>query len=634
MAIKLGDAIILIGADTSKLDKDMQKLQKQVRGNADLMAASFKKVGVAMTAAGIAIAAGLGVAIKKAVDFRSAMAEVNTLGVQDLERLAEAVKDVAMEFGVDLVDGANAAYQAISAGVNEAQVPFILAEAAKAATAGISDLTTAIELGTSVSNAFGLQFSEINLVFDQAFVAVKNGVTKFEELAASVGKVAPIMKAAGLSTQEMFAAVSSLTKGGLSTAESVTALKGAINAIIKPSSKARKAAEELGIQFDVATLKSMGLAGFLNHVRDATGGNIETMGRLFGRVEGLAGVLALTGEQADHFQNSLNEMNNTTGQTQEAFDRLVESDPAFAWRQLKQTMAVLAVEIGESLLPALSRVVEILKPIVLWIAEFARSNPQATATITIMTAAFAALLLVLGPLLIVLGSVAQILIALSISGVTVASAMAAIGTAVSMAAGAMSALLALFASPVIAVFLAALFSIRIAFVAIQNEWTNFTKMFAESTRWISELFSTLLVGVLEGQWKPFLQFIANSWTELWKTLGAFTWDVFKQLFGFMFGGQLPGVQAAADGMTNSPGGLTLVGEKGPELIDVPRGSNIHTADETASMLGGGSTFNAPLINIGRVDASNKADVDSLLRQMGNMLENKLGNTGLPQGSFV
>lgn len=41
----------------------------------------------------------------------------------------------------------------------------------------------------------------------------------------------------------------------------------------------------------------------------------------------------------------------------------------------------------------------------------------------------------------------------------------------------------------------------------------------------------------------------------------------------------------AEGTDFHPGGLALVGEKGPELIELPRGSKVYTADETRSILG-------------------------------------------------
>lgn len=46
----------------------------------------------------------------------------------------------------------------------------------------------------------------------------------------------------------------------------------------------------------------------------------------------------------------------------------------------------------------------------------------------------------------------------------------------------------------------------------------------------------------------------------------------------------------AKGTNFAPGGLAMVGERGPELIQLPRGSKVHTAQETKKM-NGGTTYN-------------------------------------------
>lgn len=52
----------------------------------------------------------------------------------------------------------------------------------------------------------------------------------------------------------------------------------------------------------------------------------------------------------------------------------------------------------------------------------------------------------------------------------------------------------------------------------------------------------------------------------------------------MLGNLLGG--AFANGTPSAPGGLSLVGERGPELVNLPRGSRVHTAQETSRMMGG------------------------------------------------
>lgn len=52
------------------------------------------------------------------------------------------------------------------------------------------------------------------------------------------------------------------------------------------------------------------------------------------------------------------------------------------------------------------------------------------------------------------------------------------------------------------------------------------------------------------------------------------------------GSILKNVSAFAVGTRNAPGGLSLVGERGPELINIPRGAQVVPAAQTANMLGG------------------------------------------------
>lgn len=48
----------------------------------------------------------------------------------------------------------------------------------------------------------------------------------------------------------------------------------------------------------------------------------------------------------------------------------------------------------------------------------------------------------------------------------------------------------------------------------------------------------------------------------------------------------------ATGTINAPGGRVLVGERGPELVDIPRGSTIHNNTATQRMMGGGGDVNS------------------------------------------
>jgi len=99
------------------------------------------------------------------------------------------------------------------------------------------------------------------------------------------------------------------------------------------------------------------------------------------------------------------------------------------------------------------------------------------------------------------------------------------------------------------------------------------------------------------------------------TLGSGAGGALGSLFGSLFGGnggvsvdtgatmsaldQIPLAQlpAYAVGTDSAPGGMALVGEQGPELVNLPRGAGVMTASESRSTLqsaSGGDTYHMPI----------------------------------------
>lgn len=358
-----------------RVDGELDKLSSNASRHTSKMSKAFSGVGTALKAAGIGAAIGAvtaaGAGVVKSVnafsDLQKELQNVSTLvdtNKVSMESLKQGIMDLPPTLGT-ATENMKALYQAISAGAEPAQAIGLVEEAAKAAKAGLTDTFTAVDAGTSILNAYGMKSSEMKTIMDQMFTTVKEGKTTFEELASSVGGLTPIASAAGVSTEEMFASVAALTKGGVATSEAMTAMKAALSNIIKPSSQAAELAEKLGISFDATTLKTKGLAGFLDMIKEATGGNVEQMSQLFGSVEALNAVLALTGASSEDFNNSLESMKNSAGATDEAFTKQQASLSA-AWETLKTILDKIAIQFGEKIVPYL---MEFVKYISEWLAE-------------------------------------------------------------------------------------------------------------------------------------------------------------------------------------------------------------------------------------------------------------------------
>ena len=145
----------------------------------------------------------------------------------------------------------------------------------------------------------------------------------------------------------------------------------------------------------------MGLADTLNILRDATSGNNEQLMKMFGSVEAGQAVLALTGDNAQMFTEDLKAMAEATGASQAAFEEM-ENSTSRQMEKMKESMAGVGITIGNVLIPVLKDVVDKIMPIVEAIVNWAKEHPGLTKVIVLGTAALGALMLVLGPLLMIL----------------------------------------------------------------------------------------------------------------------------------------------------------------------------------------------------------------------------------------
>jgi TP901 family phage tail tape measure protein len=335
---------------------------RQLRAEFGSLGASLRQVQGSLIAAGASlftVTRLLSDAGRTSAEFSTAMAEVSTLldDTSGIDGLTESVKELAREFGGPASAQAKALYQIISAGAtNAADANRILEQSNKLAVAGVADLKTAADGITSVLNAYGKSSAEAERVSDSFFAAVRAGKTTVDELAGSIGKVAPIAATAGVGFEELSATIATLTQGGVATEQAVTQIRAVLNSVIKPTKEARDAAEALGLEFDLTAVRSKGLAGFLQEVADKTDGNEATIAKLFGSVEGLGAVFALVGKSADNFAANLKSVAEASGSTQTALDKISDT-PAQRMARFSASVNQLKIAFGDAL-AALSPVLE------------------------------------------------------------------------------------------------------------------------------------------------------------------------------------------------------------------------------------------------------------------------------------
>lgn len=364
MGIIFDASIVLKDLFTSPLRRIEAGMDEHV-GQQKRLNAAIKDTGKSITAFGgkvALLAAPLeGVALAGAKlhsQFAAGMTKVSTLvdtSIVDMKKLEQGVREVSDATGVSVTDLTESEYQAISAGVDAAHVTEFLNTVTKASIAGYTDSTTAINGVTTVLNSYGMATSEASKVTDEMLITQNLGKTSFGELANSIGNVTPIAKTLNVTTEELFGSLAALTKNGIATSEAVTGLKAAFSNIMKPSSEASKMAQQIGMDFSAAHLKSVGWAKFLDEVKEKTNGDTTAMTALFGSVEAANSIFSLTGAGAKDFKDALAAMTDQAGITDEVFQRIVEKDPTRAMQIVKTQLENIGMDLGTSLAPYINR---------------------------------------------------------------------------------------------------------------------------------------------------------------------------------------------------------------------------------------------------------------------------------------
>lgn len=255
--------------------------------------------------------------INTLVDFEDTFSNVLTLlGDDDIKKYEGVLRKAATEqlrLGFAIEDTNKALFDAVSAGVKASESQEFMAVASKLAIGGVTTLSAAVDGLTTILNAYSLETSEAEKVASAFFSAQKFGKTTVDELTKSIGQAAPIAKQAGLSYQELLSTYAELTKQGINTELSTTAIKATLIAILKPSDRAKKKFNELGIATGATALKEQGLFAILQKVSVAVEDDADALAELIPNIRALTGVGALGTEQLKEYDEILKIVNEDYG---------------------------------------------------------------------------------------------------------------------------------------------------------------------------------------------------------------------------------------------------------------------------------------------------------------------------------
>ena len=658
MAFNAGEIVARIRATAEGVKAGVGEAKQHIDG----LAAGMKKTGQTLSAVGgtmtamvtgpiVAAGAAFYKLSQQAIGFEQQMNEVFTLlpGISDkaMAEMGSQVKGFAKEFGALPDKVVPALYQSLSAGVPPDNVFAFLEVAQKAAIGGVTDLTTAVDGITSVVNAYGAEVIDAGKASDLMFTAVRLGKTTFQELSGSLYNVLPTAAALGVRFEDVTAAMASMTAQGVPTSVATTQMRQLLVELSKDGGKAAMAFQKLsGESFRDFIANGGNVIEALTLMQEEAKKNNLGINDLFSSVEAGNAALALSGDNALKYAENLREMNLAAGATSEAFDTM-ESGTGRALEKFQAQWAVLMLELGEKFLPIITdTLVPIFRddvvPLLVKAAEFVGNladrfnglDPNVRKVITgaiLLTAGIGPVLLVVGEVIALVGTLTPLLLALKVAFLFIVSPIGLVVAAV-----------------------AALIAIGIL---VYKNWEPIKEFFSGLWARVREIFAGAVEGIRERlAWvrDRAREIVQSMWDN---TVGRFRSmvDSVKSAFAGITEAILGPIRRARDAVSNIVGSISSTlnrlnpfARQSPSLVDNIRAGIKVIQDEYAkiedlqirmpvvggmqpAMAGAGSAtaatvgvvpslYNGPLIHIENMTVRSDEDIENISRQLHRQIQ--------------
>lgn len=656
--------------------KDNKVVSMTIKGAAGVTKALGKAALVGTAAAFTTVAVAGTAAVTNAAAFQAQMQNVGTLLDGDvagaLQKYGTQIKAVSNDTGIATSDLSDGLYQTVSAFGQSADNVKQLEIAAKAAKAGNATTTDSVNLLSAVTKAYGdTSAAAMQKASDLAFMTVKLGQTTYPEMAASMGGVIAMSSQLGVSQEALYGTMATLTGVTGNTAEVSTQLESVLSGFLSPTEDLSKALAKMGYSSGAAALEAEGLEGVVKGLQNQVGGSSLDLANLFSDKAAKQALLALTGDLADTWTDKTAQMSKASGATEAAFKTQEQSLSAMAGK-VKNFGQNMLTSVGEQALPYLQTGLQALIDKMpefeqaiggiaarvgpgitklggylsdLWTqwqptlselrTSFQSAFEQCQPHIQTMMSNFQAILPVVQPIVSSLGNVLASMLpvfTMVFSGIStvvadvfpaVAEIVQGIGSKISAIFGTIGShagvLQQIFAvmGPAISTVLSTAWSIVSPILdLVISAFGAVMDAAGVAFPYIQSAIETVW-GVIQ----PILQGLADGLSAVSNGVSGAIEGV-KKFFGATPATASSAVPAHANGTRYFGGGWTTVGEHGPELMNLPSGTQILSNQSSQNVGGGKKEVNIHIYKMEvRSDADIKAVADEIVKQIEETEEN-------------
>jgi TP901 family phage tail tape measure protein len=548
-----------------------------------------------------------GYAVKMSMDFDTSLRKIIGLvgiSAKTVFGWKKDMRDLSRETGVDLDQIAEGMFFVTSAGFRGDAAMRVLRASTRAAAAGLGDVHTVADATTSAVNAYGEANLSATAATDALVAGVREGKMPVDALGGAIGQVLGVASEVGVSFQEVVATAAALSRVGAPVNRTMTGIRFLLTNLVNPTAKAQKALKSVHLTADDLrdSIKKKGLLATLQDLRARFGENLGGFLNVVGGARGVVVALGLVGKHAKTVNGILDRTQHSAGSTGRAFDAMAKG-PGFRFHKAMNSLKVSLEELGDTITP----LVLVLAGGIAKIAEGFTSLGSAGKYVL-------GVLVLLGPVLKLVGFGFRIMAASAV--------MAEEGT-LAAAVGAEGLSAALLALPITWIVLG-LVAIGVGLFILYKKVHAFRAAVQATFAWIRshwKLLAVLIGGPLGFELVKVVEHFKTikRWAEaVWNIAKKIVRTIAKIKFPHVpgsgiigkavhgGGGLLNSIEGAlAGGGDVANSGRYLVGEKGPEVVSLPKGAHVTPNDGL-----GGELVTVPVVLTmdGRVVAEQTARV--------------------------
>ncbi|MGL5716812.1 MAG: phage tail tape measure protein, partial [Paraclostridium sp.] len=261
------------------------------------------------------------------------IAKVNTLLDQQVlssTNLRMELLRVSSATGIYASELANASYEALSAGVETQNLTGFIEEMTVLSQGGFTSVTQAVNVTTSIMNAYGKEVYAANEISDKLVKTQALGKTTVDELSRSLYNVVPSATAMNVGLDDVLASIAVLTASGTPTASATTQIRQALLEMGDEGSKVGKAIENLtGKSFKQLMKEGYSVSKVIKLLSEESEKGGKSIDGLYSSAEAKNASISLAKKGVEDFTKAIDGIGDSAGESAKAqaiaVDNMVDS---------------------------------------------------------------------------------------------------------------------------------------------------------------------------------------------------------------------------------------------------------------------------------------------------------------------